>query len=339
MGKALSGRNMFVGIAPQIAYNTAGTLFTYFQPLDISGMLEEYESQKSEKRAGTRFKGLGRKTNKKVPFSFSIEVDPETIGILLALALGKEKPVTELDDGVYEHTFTIAETLPYFTLVAYSAGVADHADDDAAHQILNCKIGKMTITGDVAGVVKLSVEGEGTQRNPVPKPVPVFSTETPFFMKAEEGTGLVEIGESIATLHAFDETTSFECSISNGISADRRIDDTNAASGIREGDSELTGKFTSIFNNETFAEIEAFQTGAIRAIRITAHAAQEFEPGYMKSLAIAIDRAKYTGSATSFDPDLISTELPFDIEPSPLFAIRVINAESEAYLASGPITP
>jgi hypothetical protein len=324
---------MFVGVAPQSAFNTPGASFTFYQPIDITGLIEEFETQKSEKRAGTRFKGLGRKTNKKIPFTFSIETDPETAGMLLALATGSESAVTEVETGVYRHTFKLAESLPYFTLVGYSAGIADSSGSDKAHQITNCKISKLTLSGDVAGVIKLTVEGEGTTRTPIVKPTPVFSTEEPLFMKAEEGTGKIEIGNTLLTLAAFEEATSVELSISNGISADRRIDDTNNASAIREGDSELTGKFSAVFNRETFAQVEAFQTGAVQAIQITAHAADEFVTGHQKALEIEIPRAKYTGSATSFDPDMISTELPFDIEPHTDFAICLINEKATKYLS------
>lgn len=332
MGYGKSGRNVFVGLGIQTGFGVASSAFTYYEPIDVSGFIEEFESKQSEKRAGTRFRRLGRNANKRVPFSFTVEATADTIGPLLVSALGNEGDVSELLAAeAYEHSFSFAETLPYVTVVAYTAGVADSTGSDKAHQLINAKINTLEIKGAMDSEMRVTVSGEATSRSAIAKPTPVFSTEDPFFMKANEGNGQLAIGGSLLSVSPFLEGTEFNLTITNGAAQDRRIDGTPDAAAIREGASEITGSISAIFNAETFAEIEAFQQGEAAAIEATLELAQEFATGHVKTLAVKLGRTKYTGPSVSFDPDLISVEFPFEVELTDDTAITLINADADKY--------
>jgi len=160
---ALSGRNVWIGIAKQAAFGTALAPTKFFEVTDISGILEEYEFKKSDRRVGTRFKPLGYKAAKKIPISFTVEANAQNAGLLLTLGMGSDS--SSADGAAYAHTISLAENLPYFTLWVSTDSVADNGSDDTVHQVINCKIISLKIDGVVDDVLKISVEAVGTARS------------------------------------------------------------------------------------------------------------------------------------------------------------------------------
>lgn len=334
-GASYTGRNMFLGIAIQSGKGVTGTVFTYYQPLDISGILEEYEFKKSDRRVGSRFSPLGRIGAKKVPFSFSIEANPQDLGRLLKCALGAEAVVVDVASEVGTHTFTFSETLPYFTLVAYSAGIAEASTSDKAHQIVDCKISSLKFSGSTdGGAIKVQVDGEGITRTAISKPTPSYASADPFILHSSQAAGLIKIGASIGAAAEFDEAIEFGYDITNAISADRRINNTGAAIGLREGDSEVKGNMKCIFNDKSFAEILIFQGGTARSIECDIAHTSEFYTGHKYTLSFIMDSCMYSGSSPSFDKDVISVALPFDVAVSANTKITLKNHDVVAYTSA-----
>lgn len=161
---ALSGRNVWIGIGKQTAFGTPVAPTKFFEVTDISGIMEEYDFKKSDRRVGTRFKGLGSKSGKKVPVSFTVEANAANIGLLLTLAMGQD--TQSAAGSAYMHTISITENLSYFTLWVSTDGVADDNASDTVHQVPNCKIISLKLDGTVDDVLKVSIEAVGTTRSP-----------------------------------------------------------------------------------------------------------------------------------------------------------------------------
>ena len=337
VGSAVSGKNMFLGLAMQSGIGVVGTVFDYYQPTDVSGVMEEYEFKKSDKRVGTRFAALGRKGAKKIPFSFTVEANPGSVGRLLAVMTGAEAVVVTVVAEVGTHTFTMAEALPYFTLVVYSGGVADSSGSDKAHQLLDCKVNTWSLKGGVDGdVVKITIEGEALSRSAIAKPTPSYGdgTITPFILHSAGSYGTIKIGANVGAAAQFDEATEFSLQADNGLAADRRINGTGTPVAIREGDSSVKGSMKVIFNDNTFDELDAYQAGTERALVATMTIDAAFYLTNKYSLKIEMDRTLYTGGKPTFDADVISAELPFDVMNTTNFKIILVNDKVVAYSAA-----
>ena len=333
-GAAYTGRNMFMGVAIQSDVSTAGTVFEYFQPTDISGIIEEYDFKTSDKRVGTRFKAPGRKSAKKVPFSFTVELTPDC-GRLLFLMTGADDLTVVVAGEVGSHEFTFEEVLPYFTLVVDSAGVADVTGPGKSHRVTGCKVGSWSIKGSVDGAtLLLTITGEGMARDEITTPTPSYGTALPFILHADEAYGTISLGASIGAVAQFDECIELSLEGDNGISADRRINGSGTPVGMREGDSSMKGSFKAIYNEETWAEIDIFQAGTDRSMVVEVKHDASFHLTNEKTLTLSADKTRYSGTPTAFDPDVISTSLSFDIENTASLTLTLINEKVVAYSAS-----
>lgn len=394
---ALAGRNVWLGIGKQSAVAVPAAPTKYFEVIDLGGVLQEYDYKKSERRVGSRWKGVGNKVSMRVPLSFKVECNPANIGLLLTMAMGAD--VAAADGAAYSHTITLANDLPYFTAVVFTDNVADNVADYTFHRIYNCKINSFTIDAITDDVITVSFEATGTNRDygfvskaiscdTVDKDATVTTASTtglvagqtvtgtgipalatissvtdathfelsaaatesatnntltfalsatfpsakPLYVKAEEGVAKLEIGADIGSLAQFDDANEFHLTFSNGLSPDRRIDNTATARGMREGDSEITGSIKGIYNVNTFVEIEAFQNGTERAIRFTATSTELAAVGKYFSMTITFDVAKYSGAPPSWDPDLISSDLQFDAEKTTSYpTVVIVNADATQY--------
>ena len=395
---ALSGRNAWVGIGKQAAFGTPVAPTKFYEITEVTGLLPEYEFKKSDRRVGTRFKPLGSKFGKKIPFTLAVEVNAENVGLLLALGLGAD--AVSAAGSAFKHTITMVENLSYFTLWASTDLVADTDAADTLHQLKNCKVISVKLDGTVDDVLKLTIEGVATDRasayvsksglactnasgqptltgisstaNLVPgqtitgtgipastkilsvdsanavtmtanstsavssfsvaAPTPIFPTSRSLYLKAEESQAKMEIGAAVGSLAQFDETTEFHLSISNGVAPDKRIDNTSGPSSLREGDSEITGSMKAMYNRTSLAEIKAFQAGTNRALRFTDTSVELAAAGQPYKIVVTTDKARYSGAPTSFDPDVISSDLQFEVEKTTGYPlVEIINTDAAAY--------
>lgn len=326
------GRSMWVGVGAQTAVGVAAAPTKFFEVSDISGILEEYDWKTSDKRVRSRFKALGRNVNMRVPIGFTVELNPQNAGLLLALAFGDD--AVAADGAAYKHTASVTSVLKYFTVVVWTDGVADASGTDKCHQIINCKVNSAKIDGTMDEPLKLAIEATGTQRTAVLTSgfTPAFPTARPFYVKADAGYANIGVGAAIGTVADFDEANEFHFSITNGVALDRRIDGTAAASGIREGDSAITGNMKAVFNAETFTEMNIFRAGTDRALVFTATSVEEAAAGKPFLLVLSLDDIRYTGAPGSWDPDLMSVDIAFEGAKTTGYPkIMLTNADSAEY--------
>lgn len=395
---ALSGRNVWLGIGKQTAFAVPVAPTKFYEVTEITGLLPEYDSKKSDRRVGTRFKPLGYKVGKKVPIAFTVEVNAENIGLLLMLGMGADAVAAA--GSAYKHTVSLLENLAYFTAWASTDLVADTDAADTIHQVINCKVVSWKFDGTVDDVLKVHIEAIGTANRPafvsksgivatgssgnanltglastvgivegmtvtgtnvgasakvlavvsstaltlsvnntgvvssinVTAPVPAFPSSRSLYLKAEESQAKMEIGAAVGSLAQFDESTEFHLSMTNGVAADNRIDNTAGPSSLREGDSEITGSLKVVYNRNSFAEIKAFQAGTVRALRFTATSAELAASGQPYKVTVITDKVRYSGAPASFDPDVISADAQFEVEKTASYPIiEIINTDAAAY--------
>jgi hypothetical protein len=188
-----------------------------------------------------------------------------------------------------------------------------------------------SIVEDTSFELSEAATGDGTAVT-IAAPTPTFPTSRSLGVKAEEGQSKLELGANTGALAQFDEAQEFHITITNGVVADMRIDNTTTAAALREGDSEITGNAKVVYNRNSYVEIEAFQAGSARAIRFTATSEEEAATGKPYLMVITFDSARYSGAPTSWDPDVISADLQFEVAKTTSYPlIEITNATSGTY--------
>jgi hypothetical protein len=337
MGGTNPGRNMWVGLGIQTTMSTVAQVITFMQPTEVGGFLEEYATIENSRRLGTRFSGFPYIGTKQVPFNFTVEANPADLGRILLAAMGSEYSTPSVTSVVHNHTFRFANSLPYCTIFAYLAGVADTTATDQSLRIRGSKINQLTISGGIDNVITVAVEGFGMTASACSTVTTAFRVEEPWFLNASPGTGTLSIGSAILTAGLFEEAREFELTINNGLQADHRIHGSNTMIAVSEGGSEVTGRIVAVQNPSTMIEVANFAAGNNRAITLTAVAAKTTYslPTTMAELAIGIDKARYTGDSPSYDPDVITIEMPFKAEISLVSTyISIKNNKSLPYSAA-----
>ena len=192
---------------------------------------------------------------------------------------------------------------------------------------------KVVSVDRVAKSIVVSVANAGTVSSiTVTSPTPTFPSTRSLYMKAEESQGKLELGANVGGLAQFDEGSEFHLSISNGVAADMRINNTAYASSLREGDSEITGSLKLLYNRASFAEVQAFQAGTQRALRMTATSTELAATGQPYKVLFTADKVRYSGAPASWDPDAISLDGQYEVEKTTSYpTLVIINTDSAAY--------
>jgi hypothetical protein len=162
-----------------------------------------------------------------------------------------------------------------------------------------------------------------------------FTSDTPFFVKSSLCTGLVSIGATLGAVATYSECRALNLDIENGLSPDNRIDNTSTPFAIEEGESEITGMIDCIYNAESIAEIEYFQSNTARALKIVLTTTNVFDTDNYKTLTINVYQAKYTGGGPNWDPDVINVELPYKVDVAEGFDIILFDNTGTEYDDSG----
>lgn len=332
------GRNMWVAIGIQTSMTTLAQVYSFMQPTEVGGFLEEFNTIESNRRLGTRFSGMPYVGTKQVPFSFTVEADPANLGRILLAAMGSEYTAPSVTSVVHNHIFRFAEDLPYITVLGYMAGVADtNSTAIQSMRVRGAKISQLTLTGNIDEVITVSVEGIGMTASACSQVTTAFTTEEPWFLNAAVAVGQLSVGSTLATSALFEEAREYELTINNAIAADHRIHGSNNPVGIEEGSSEVTGRLVAVFNPYSFVEVNNFAAGNVRAIGLTVTAAKTTYslPTTYAALEIGLDKVRYSGDSPSFDPDVITVELPFKAEVSLISTyISIKNNKSLPYSAA-----
>lgn len=332
MGSTKPGRNMYIGFGIQSEIDVDATNITYLQPTAVGGFFLKPKTITSDRRVGTRFKPSDYRGGVSVPFSFTVECNPGDCGRILYGAMGAE--AGSVASSVYSHEFSVAEELPYCTVWLYAAGVADDSGTAKIIKVTNAKISKLSISGDVDGVVTMSVEGTGIAKAAATTPSATFTSDTPFFVKSVDGTLKVSIGDAIGSVVQFDETKSMSLDIDNGLIEDNRADDTTAPAAMAEGDSSISGSVNAVYNEDSYTEIEKFEGGDVRAFEFVFTTENIFNTSDKKTLTIAISQVRYDDDEPSYDPDVITVEMPFKIDVAEGFTITLEDDVATKYNAA-----
>lgn len=334
------GRNMYIGVGIQSGIGSSATVYTFLQPSEVTGGLEEFAMIDSTRRLGTRFKGTGYIGTKQVPFGFTVEANAGNVGRLLKLIFGGEIASSMVAGSYGRHKFYPTEELKYGTLLLYPAGVADETGIDKIIRVKDWKCTKATIKGSVDDLVTISVDGFGTSRDAVyPSSYTISFTSTqPFFLNSAIGTAILKIGPGAPASSQFDEARTFTFNVENGVKADHRIHGSNSAIAMREGDSTLTGALDCVYNGVTFGEINKFQAGTVRALQLAVTSTEILYTGTSETFDMIIDisQAKYDGGNPSWDPDEITVALPFTAElaSSQAVTVTMLNTVTSEYTYS-----
>lgn len=334
-GETYPGRNMWIGFGIQTSMTTIATIYDYFQPTEVGGFLEEFATIESNRRLGTRFTGLPYLGTKQVPFSFTVEATPN-IGRILACGVG-DASTASVTSVCWWHYFQFKEELPYATVVAHAAGVADGTSVPQEIRIVGAKISRLTFAGAIDNVMTLAVEGIGMTMSACASVTSnIYTPYDPFFLNSAQGTATMSIGSTITLAASFQEARNFEMTIDNGVTADHRIHGSATPVSISEGDSNVTGRFGAVFNDNTFVEINKYASGNKRALSLSMTGDNPVPslPTTMHALDIALHSVRYTGDTPAFDPDVITVDLPFKAEVGVSTYIRVLNSFSTAYSAA-----
>ncbi len=333
-GETYPGRNMWVGVGIQTSMTTVATVYEYYQPTEVGGFLEEFATIESGRRLGTRFSGLPYLGTKQIPFSFTIEATPN-MGRILAAGMGANS-IVSVTSVAWNHDFRFAEELPYVTVLCHAAGVADGTSVAQEIRIIGAKISKLTLAGSIDNPLTLAVEGVGMTMSAAASVTASYTQFDPFFLNSAQGTATLSIGTTITLVTSFEEARDFELAIDNGVMADHRIHGSATPVAISEGDSGVTGRFSAVFNDNTFLEINKFAAGTKRALTLSATGIQPVPslPTTMHAMVVGLHSIRYTGDAPSFDPDVITVDMPFKAEISLSTYITIINNKSLAYSAS-----
>ena len=158
---------MYVGVGIQPAKGVPAYRFDWIQPDSISGLLPQFEEISSARRTGTRYRGTNYVGGSSVPVTVTQEANPENIGRVLLALLGSDSVVEDVLDEVYTHTFSITEELPYVTIVAQTAGVADATGAEKLHRVTDVKLGTFGFSGGMDSPYMLEYSGIGIAREPV----------------------------------------------------------------------------------------------------------------------------------------------------------------------------
>ncbi|MDD5391078.1 MAG: phage tail tube protein [Gallionellaceae bacterium] len=337
-GYTYPGRNMWVAVGIQTSMTTLAQVFSYIQPTEVGGFLEEFATIDSNRRLGTRFSGAPYVGTKTVPFSFTAEADPNTLPRILLAAMGAEYTAPSVTSVVHNHTFRFAEDLPYITVLGYLAGVADATSAIQSIRLRGAKISQLTLRGSIDEVMTVAIEGIAMTASACSSTTTAFSLEDPFFLNATLATGLLSIGSTLTGPVAFEEAREYELVINNNLQPDHRIHGSNSPVGIEEGSSEITGRMVTVMNHQSWAEINNFIAGNDRALALTVTAAKTTYslPTTYAALEVALGKVRYSGDSPSFDPDVITVEMPFKAELPTLTStwIAVKNNKSLMYSAA-----
>ena len=340
MASSYPGRNMFVGVGIQNGFAEAAgsgaTVFTYYQIDEPRGGLEEYSEIASNRRLNTRFRGAGYIGTKQVPAGFTVELNPANAGRLLKLIFGTETVAVLVTAEAATHKFYPAESLSYGTIVLYAGGIAEAGTDDRSHKIINWKAARASIEGGVDDMMRLTVDGFGTDRSAVTSPTATFTTARPFFLNSEEGTGVLSIGATIGAVAAFAECRRMRFEIDNAIAPDHRIDGDASAAAVREGDSQITGMWDMLYNDATYTELDIFTAGTNRAFQLVGTSVAAFYTALTYQITLAIEAARYNGAPPAWDPDVMSVEMPYigELASAQSISVTIRNADVVAYTYS-----
>ena len=233
---------------------------------------------------GTRFKnGKYMIGSIDINGNFSIEANPDNIGLLLGAALGSETTTQVGTTTAYDHVMTPADSLPSIS-IEVNRDVASASGK--AFRYSGCNINTLALSCDINAVLKAEFGILGKDEAEATAATASYSTLLPYVYTM--GTVSID-GSAVAYVKGF----SFN--LNNNLYADRYV--LNAGqnrTGTQPQGSELTGSLDMEWTTTAYAERTKYLAGTDAALELIFTSTETIEAGYYYTLTISIPHMKYT---------------------------------------------
>lgn len=231
-----------MGVAREATFGTA-VAPTQYIPFVTDSMTY---SNKLIKRVNVRkIKGQTQSAQGQVELkgSFESEAEPDSIGLLLGLALGVDT-VTPGVSGVYSHAMKLASPLNTFTL-------STDYGKNSVHQFTGCKMESMDFSVKPGGflMAKFSVIGQSDVILPSQSLSPVFGNVAPFEFEHLNGNASALIN---GVQYPLD---SINVSLKNNLAAFYGSGSARLIRNINERDAMVSGTFTLPYESDVIANL------------------------------------------------------------------------------------
>lgn len=218
----------YIGAAKQAAKGTGLAPTKFFKFLSAPKLAPVQDISREPEGGSGRDDGLAVKIKHKHDISFPMYARPDTIGFILAMALGLD---TVSGVGPYTHTITPTDIIPWITA---------EFNRQLVEQIIDCKIDSVVLEGEAGKPLKatVSVLGGATTAGGAAATA-TYETDVPFVF-----TGGVFTVDGVAST----VVSKFKVEIKNNLDGDcftTAITRNDIIEGHRQVDAEFTLKFES----------------------------------------------------------------------------------------------
>lgn len=283
MGNIGVGYNGYIGIAKETTWGTAVAPTTFLEMLDES-IVKVITPIEHGALVGSRFKpGIDITGAIDINGSFSIEVNPDNIGLLLAAALGSEGAATQVGTTTaYDHDFTPGDSLIPITI---EVGRDVASASGKAFRYAGGMINTMALSCDINAILKAEFGILAKDESEESEATPSYSTKLPFVYTM----GSVKIdGSAVAYVK------SLSINLNNNLFGDRYVlNASQLRAGIQPQGSDLTGSMDLEWTTDAYAERTKYLAGTDAALELIFTSTEEIESGYYYTLTLSIPHVKY----------------------------------------------
>jgi len=305
MGVVGTGREGYIGIAKETTWGTAVEPSTFLEFVSES-ITKSINPIVSSANINTRFKKDIYQGSIDISGGFSIEVNPDNIGLLIGATLGSESTAQVDTTTAYDHTFTpagIATALPSLTIEVGRA--------IKQMRYSGCMVNSMKLSAAVNSILTAEFDILGkNEDDTVSAATPSYSSKKPYVYH----WGTIKIDTTTVAY-----VKSFEFSYSNNLFADGYALDGNQTRAIlyKQG-AEITGTMDLEFTTDSYIERTAYLDNTDKALQLVFTSTETIESGYYYTITIDMPHVKYTkADANIGGPDAIPFSVDFEaVQPS-----------------------
>ena len=276
------GSNAYIGIGKETTWGTAVAPTTFLEFTDES-IVKVINPIEPGALVGTRFKnGLYMTGSIDINGNFSIEVNPDNIGLLLGATLGAETTTQVGTTTAYDHEFTPADTLIPLS-IEVGRDVASAASK--AFRYSGCEINTLALSCDINSILKAEFGILGKDETEETAATPSYSTKLPYVYTM----GTVKI-DSTAVAYV----KSVTLNLNNNLYADRYVlNGGQNRTGTQPQSSDITGSLDMEWTTDAYVERTKYLAGTDAALELIFTSTEEIESGYPYTLTISIPHFKY----------------------------------------------
>jgi len=249
--------------------------------------------------------------------SFEIECEPDTVGQILAVALGTD---SVSGSGAYTHTLKLASPLPSITLSA------DYGYT-SVHEWVGCKVDTLDLTSKAGGMLqaKFGIMAQSDVILASSALSPVYGTNLPYDFQQITAATLNGVGVAL---------DSFSISLKNNLAPYFSSGSGRLVRNINEKNAQVTGSFTLAYESDTIANLALNATNVPLSITFTSASSAYLSTPY----SLTITCPNIIMQAAPLDPkrnDVVMYNVKFTAHESATGAqddlkISVVNTISSA---------